>query len=35
LIAVLIIAVAIGLQVLLFYRRRRLAQQIRAAKKRS
>lgn len=35
LIAVLIIAVAIGLQVLLFYRRRRLAQQIRTSKKRS
>ena len=33
--AVLIMGTAIGLQVLLFYRRRRLAQQIRASKKRS
>ncbi len=33
--AVLIMAIAIGLQVLLYYRRRRLAEQIRASKKRS
>ena len=33
--AVLIMATAIGLQVLLYYRRRRLAEQIRASKKRS